>query len=101
MNVTHAIGVWLLLLALLLITCASAWIPMGAWNTVINLAIAAAKALLVAIFFMHLRRSRPVLRIAAATGLLFVALLLGLSLTDYAVRETFEAPWQVPAAGRP
>jgi cytochrome c oxidase subunit IV len=78
--------VWVALLALLLITLGSAYFPLGRLNTAINLAIAAAKALLVAFFFMHLRSAHPILRIAAAAGFFWLALLIGLSLTDFAVR---------------
>ena len=78
--------VWVALLALLLITLGSAYLPLGHLNTAINLAIAVAKALLVAFFFMHLRSAHPMLRIAATAGFFWLAILIGLSLTDFAVR---------------
>ena len=49
-----------------LATLGSAFIPLGALNSAINLAIATAKALLVAWFFMHLRSGHAMLRITAA-----------------------------------
>ena len=42
---------------------------MGAWNSVANMAISVAKALLIALFFTHLRQAGALLRIAALTGL--------------------------------
>jgi len=78
--------VWVALICLLLITLGSAYVPLGWMNSAINLAIAAVKALLVAFFFMHLRSAHYVLRIAASAGLLWLAILIGLSLTDFAVR---------------
>ena len=45
-----------------------------------------AKALLVAFFFMHLRSAHYMLRIAAMAGFFWLAILIGLSLTDFAIR---------------
>ena len=77
---------WLALMGLLAATLASAYIPMGLWNTVVNTGISCAKALLVALFFMHLRHAGALLRIVAITGLLWLALLFGLSWSDIATR---------------
>lgn len=87
---------WLALMILLALTCASSYIPMGPWNTVINMGISCAKALLIAIFFMHLRNAGALLRIAAFTGLVFLAILFGLSWTDYATRSISPAAWAAP-----
>jgi cytochrome c oxidase subunit IV len=78
--------VWLGLITLLLLTLGSAYLPLGWVNGVVNLAIAVAKALLVMIFFMHLRSSHYVLKIAAAAGFFWLALLIGLSLADFLAR---------------
>ena len=92
----RSILVWAVLMALLLLTFGSAYLKLGAWNNVINLAVAAVKALLVAAFFMHLRSASTMLRIVAATALIMLALLFGLSHSDYATRVMHRAPWQVP-----
>lgn len=92
--------VWGSLMALLLLTFGSAYLKLGSWNSVINLAIAVAKAFLVAIFFMHLRNASTLLRIVAVMALLMLALLFGLSQTDYVTRAIHQAPWQVPPASR-
>lgn len=78
--------VWAALIALLLLTLGSAYVQLGRFNAAINLAIAAAKALLVIFFFMHLRSAHYMLRIAATAGFFWLAILIGLSLTDFAVR---------------
>lgn len=78
--------VWLALIALLLLTLGSAYLRLGWANAPINLAIAVVKALLVMIFFMHLRSSHYLLRIVAAAGFFWLALLIGLAFTDVAVR---------------
>ena len=77
--------VWVGLMTLLL-TLGSAFLPLGWGNAAINLGIAVAKSLLVVFFFMHLRSAHYVLRIAATAGFFWLAILLGLSLTDFAVR---------------
>jgi cytochrome c oxidase subunit 4 len=78
--------VWLGLIGLLLLTLGSAYMRLGALNSAINLAIAVAKALLVMLFFMHLRSAHYMLRIAAAAGFFWLAILIGLSLTDFLAR---------------
>ena len=78
--------VWAGLVLLVLATVGSAYMPMGALNTVANYAIATVKALLVMAFFMHLRRAGALQRIFAAAGFFWLALLLGLMLTDLLVR---------------
>jgi cytochrome c oxidase subunit 4 len=78
--------VWAALIGLLLLTLGSAFVPLGGLNSALNLAIAAAKALLVLFFFMHLRSAHYALRIAAAVGFFWLAILIGLSLTDLLAR---------------
>ncbi|HET7596988.1 MAG TPA: cytochrome C oxidase subunit IV family protein [Burkholderiales bacterium] len=87
---------WIALMALLALTTASAFIPLGAWNSVINLVIAAVKALLVALFFMQLRRASGLTRLVAAVGLFMLALLFGLSGGDYLTRHPVPAAWVAP-----
>ena len=84
---------WLALMALLGATFAIAHVPMGVWNTVASLAIAAAKLVLVALVFMHLKRASALVALFAAIGLVWLAILFGLSGTDYAVRQINPAPW--------
>lgn len=91
---------WAALLALLAISAGSALLPLGWFNTAIGLVIAAVKALLVVIVFMRLRTAHALLRIAAVTGVVTMALLFILSGADYATRElapaTYQQPTQVP-----
>ena len=84
---------WVALMVLLALTCASSYMPMGAWNSVANIGISCVKAALIALFFMHLRHAGALLRIAAVTALLFLAVLFGLSSTDYGTRSLSRAPW--------
>ena len=87
---------WIALMALLAATFTLAHFCLGSFNAAVALAIAAAKAGLVALFFMHLRRASVLLAIFAAGAFLWLAILFGLSGTDYATRQVSPAPWSAP-----
>ena len=65
-------AVWLALAALLAVTVGSAYVPLGPFNSVVNLIIAAIKAALIAVFFMNLKDFEPVTA-ARITGRVFSA----------------------------
>ena len=76
------------LLALLIATVGSAYVPMGIFNSVSNLAIAAVKAGLIVLFFMNLASGSLLLRLAAASGIFWLSFLFALSAGDYLTRIT-------------
>jgi cytochrome c oxidase subunit 4 len=84
--------VWLLLLLLLAITVGSAYIHLGALSIALNLAIAAAKALLITLFFMHLRDSDRLIWLVAGAGFFWLLMLFSLTLSDYLTRSWLPAP---------
>lgn len=71
---------------LLALTWTVGYVDLGAFNLVFALAISIGKALLVALFFMHLKGSSPLLRLAATAGLIWLLILLSLTLSDYFTR---------------
>ena len=75
------------LLALTAITTAVAYVDLGHFSVVVALAIAVVKMLLVALFFMHLRHSTTLTRIVVIGGLLWLAILIGLSMCDFISRN--------------
>jgi cytochrome c oxidase subunit 4 len=77
---------WILLLLLLALTLGSSYIPLSGLNGVVNLVIGAAKTVLVLMVFMHLRGAAPILKVIAAAGFVWLLILLGLGLADFAVR---------------
>ena len=77
---------WIALLILLSLSAGSSLLPLGTFNLVSNFAIAVLKAGLVVVIFMRIRRSSPVVHIFAAAGLVWLALLIGLSLSDFLAR---------------
>jgi len=87
---------WLALMALLAGTFALAHVRIGGLNTALGLAIAAAKVVLVGLFFMHLKRASALVAIFACAALVWLAILFGLSGTDYATRQASPAPWTAP-----
>ena len=91
---------WVALMALLALTCGSSWLPMGAWNGVVNLVIGLAKALIVALVFMHLAGSGAI-RACVGVALFVLALIFALGGSDYATRDLHPAAWQLPAGGSP
>ena len=80
-------AVFAALLALTLMTVWAALHDFGALNTPIALAIASIKATLVILYFMHVRWSNGVIWIFATVGFLFLAILLGFTLSDYVTRD--------------
>ncbi|MEW6629701.1 MAG: cytochrome C oxidase subunit IV family protein [Pseudomonadota bacterium] len=66
------------LLALLALTVASSFVDLGGFNVALNLAIAAAKAVVIGLMFMHLTGTLPRLAVAAAG--LWLVILFGLTL---------------------
>ena len=68
-----AAGLSVLLVLLVAATLALAYAPMGRFNLPVALGIAAAKAVLIAVFFMNLRRPDPLLRLAGGASLLWIS----------------------------
>jgi cytochrome c oxidase subunit 4 len=80
------IGSWIALLGLLGVTVFAAYLPLGAFNTAVALAIAAGKALIVAAVFMELRSRGGLTRAFAGAGFFWVGIMLWLALADYVTR---------------
>ena len=81
------IVVWGALMALMILTAGLSRINLGGWSTVVALAIAAIKALLVILFFMHVRyESQKMAWVFVVAGFFWLAILLALTMTDYVSR---------------
>jgi cytochrome c oxidase subunit 4 len=80
-------AVWIALLVGTYLTYRIAFVELGPFNPVVALVIATTKALLVALFFMHLKgASEKLLKLVVVSTLFFLMILLFLSLADYATR---------------
>lgn len=81
-----------ILMVLTLVTVWAAFIDFGYLNTVIAVGIACIKALLVVMYFMHLKYSARVLWLYAGAGAVFFLILIAFTLSDYRSREWFPLP---------
>ena len=69
------------------ITYKAAYIELGRLNAAVALIIATIKALLVALFFMHIKGAHEkLLKLVVISTIFFLILLLALSLADYGTR---------------
>jgi cytochrome c oxidase subunit 4 len=75
------------LLALTFVTVMAARVDLGPLNTAVALAIASFKALLVVLFFMHVKYSTRLTQLAVIAAIYWLGILLVLTLSDYFTRS--------------
>src|SRR4051812_49800535 len=76
--------VFAVLMALLVVTVGAAYINWGSRiSIVIAMAIAITKAVLVVLYFMHVKGSSGLTKVFVMAGFAWVALLLGITLIEY------------------
>ncbi len=105
-GIGHISPVWMLLLifALLIfftfITVAVTYIDLGAANIWIALAVAVVKAVLVGLYFMHLRYDSPFHSLILISAFLFLAVFIGFALMDTGEYQVdLSPPESVPVSG--
>jgi len=80
-------AVWIALLVGTYLTYAVSKIDLGDANAAVALIIATTKALLVALFFMHLKgASDKMIKLVVVSTIFFLFILMALSMADYATR---------------
>jgi cytochrome c oxidase subunit 4 len=79
-------GIFTALLVLTLLTVGVAFIDLGPLNPILAMTIAVAKALLVILFFMHVRYSSHLIWIYAAVGVIWLGHLIIFTMADYLSR---------------
>ena len=84
------------LMVLTAVTVGAAYVNLGAFNFAVAIAIAGFKASLVVWFFMHVKYQSHLTKLTVATGLFFLAILLGMSLIDYVSRDDFRGRLPMP-----
>lgn len=87
---------WVALLVLMLLSLGSAYLDLGPGNLIAGLVIATVKSGIVVWLFMRLPRADVMTRIVAIAGVAWLALLIGLSQTDFLIRKDVPAPLQQP-----
>ena len=80
------------LMVLTILTVVAAQFNFGRMNDVVALTIAVTKAMLVILYFMHVRYSPRLTWVAVAGGFFWLGILLILTLSDYITRG-----WGAPA----
>jgi cytochrome c oxidase subunit 4 len=75
------------LLALLVLTVAVAEWSLGLFAFLAAISVATVKAALILLYFMHVRYSPPLIRLFAGAAFFWLAILFGLTLSDYSTRE--------------
>lgn len=78
------------------ITVGVAFVDLGPANNIVMLTIAAVKATLVIMFFMHVKYGTKLIPLVAASGFFFVMLMFVITMSDYMSRGWLGAgtPWR-------
>jgi cytochrome c oxidase subunit 4 len=83
----HSLRIYFLVFGALLVgtlaTVLVAKVDLGVMNDVVAMVIAVTKALLVILFFMHVRYSTRLTALTALAGFVWLAILLGITMSDY------------------
>jgi cytochrome c oxidase subunit 4 len=103
------ITIFLALMVLTVVTVAAAYVDLGQLNFLVAMIIAVFKASLVVWYFMHVKYQSSLTKLTVATGLFFLAILLGMMLIDYSSRDftpmlpqtTPDGVISAPAGGAP
>jgi cytochrome c oxidase subunit 4 len=80
------------------ITVQAAKIDLGPWNIVLALFIATVKMSLVILFFMHGKYSPKRTQLVIISGFFWLAIMLGLTMTDYKTRSPEPSRTSYPPA---
>ena len=82
-----SVAIWIVLLICTALTAGVAFIDLGPLNTIVALTIATFKAILVVLFFMHVKYTHEKLTgLVIVSAIFFLFLLLTLSMADYTTR---------------
>ena len=79
-------GVFLALVVGTLLTVLVAKYDLGPFNNIVMLTIACAKALLVVLFFMHVRWSSRLTWVVAGAGFFWLLIMFSITMSDYMSR---------------
>lgn len=86
-SLQSSLGVWITLLVFTGITVGAAFVNLGPFNTVVALSIATFKAILVVLFFMHVKYTHEKMTpLVIVSAIFFLFILLALSMADYTTR---------------
>jgi cytochrome c oxidase subunit 4 len=81
------LGIFVALMVFTGITTAAAFVEMGVFNPIVALAIATTKAVLVVLFFMHVKYSPKLTKLTVISAVFFFGVLCVMSMSDYISRS--------------
>ena len=86
-SLTTYVTIWIALLVGTGLTVFAAHVNLGPFNAAVALTIATVKALLVALFFMHIKGAHEkLLKLVVISTIFFLMILLALSMADFGTR---------------
>jgi cytochrome c oxidase subunit IV len=88
------VSIFLTLMFFTGLTVAAAFINLGSFNAVVALTIAVIKALLVVLFFMHVRYSSKMVMVLVISGIFWLGIMFVLTMSDYISRVWSSYPIQ-------
>jgi cytochrome c oxidase subunit IV len=88
--------IWVVLVGFTILTYLTGRAHLGTWALPLALAIAITKSSLVVLFFMHLYDQPGANRLVILTSFIFVALIISLTLSDFATRFPLATPAGAP-----
>ncbi len=81
------VGIWLALMVFTVLTVFAATLDLGVFNPIVALGIATTKAVLVVLFFMHVKYAHEKLtKLVIVIAIFFFLILLALTMADYGTR---------------
>ena len=86
------ITIFLALMVGTALTVGAAFVDLGTFNFPVAMLIAVFKATLVVWYFMHVKYQSSLTKLTVATGLFFLAILLGMMLIDYTSKDFTPMP---------
>lgn len=93
-------GIFAALMVLLFATVAVAYVPLGNLGIYVAMTIAIIKALLVILYFMHVRYSSRLTWVVAGAGFVWLIIMFGITITDYSTREWLKVEGYEQLTGR-
>jgi cytochrome c oxidase subunit 4 len=80
------VAILVTLLVLTTLTVAASFVEMGVLNPIVALGIAVIKAMLVVLFFMHVKYSTKLTKLTVGAGIFMFLALISMTLADYISR---------------
>ena len=85
-------AIYVALLVLLGATVGVYYLNLGFWSIAIGVLIAVVKAVLILLYFMHVRFSSKLVMVFAVAGFIWLAIMIGLTFSDYISRDWLPEP---------